>query len=135
MEFHCKSTTRSVGAAFTRQFQAFEWAVRNVHALRDFVEHGQIANPADGPEEPHEVLRESPMLGDGKFKLEIGAVFRGTVSPPAYICESIKCALQTTNLRPPMSPPRSPPLLLTKNILRPSSTQRPAFRCVSLLSC
>ncbi|KAF8478810.1 hypothetical protein JB92DRAFT_3045758 [Gautieria morchelliformis] len=52
-------------------FTAFEWTVRNVHALRDFVEHEQIPNATEGPEEPHEVLRVSPMLGDGKFKLEI----------------------------------------------------------------
>ncbi|KAF8591487.1 hypothetical protein K439DRAFT_1380451 [Ramaria rubella] len=52
-------------------FTAFEWTVRNAHALRDFVEKEQHGTAAEGAEEPHEVLRESPMLGDGKFKLEI----------------------------------------------------------------
>jgi hypothetical protein len=47
-----------------------------VHVLRDRVEQTPLANNPDGLEEPHEILRESPVIGDGKFKLEIGRVLR-----------------------------------------------------------
>ncbi|KAG6910940.1 hypothetical protein DXG01_005994 [Tephrocybe rancida] len=46
----------------------FEWVVRDVHKLRDFVEG------VDGPDIENtefEILKQSPMLGDNKFKLEI----------------------------------------------------------------
>ncbi|KAF8529093.1 hypothetical protein BU17DRAFT_37868 [Hysterangium stoloniferum] len=52
-------------------FIAFEWTVRSVHALRDWVEQTPLINDAEGVEEPHEILRESPIIADGKFKLEI----------------------------------------------------------------
>jgi hypothetical protein len=106
-----------------------------VHALRDFVEHEQIPNATEGPEEPHEVLRESPMLGDGKFKLEIGGKFLATISQPAYNCQLIKYALQLKNPKSQLQPPRFLPLLSTKNNLHPSSMQRPTFPSVSHLSC
>jgi hypothetical protein len=69
-------------------FTAFEWVVRDVHRLRDYVENGEIAPNADGgtdtASEPDdfEVLREYPILGDGKFKLEIG--------PPSFIARASK---------------------------------------------
>lgn len=47
-----------------------------MHALRDFVEQGQAPDATEDPEESYEVLRESPILGDGKFKLEIGGGFQ-----------------------------------------------------------
>jgi hypothetical protein len=52
--------------------------VRDVAKLRDFVE-GRGVQQQEGMESPvvgydaFEILKESPMLGDGKFKLEIGA--------------------------------------------------------------
>ena len=46
--------------------------MRDVQALRDFVEQSPSFQSEEGLEEPYEVLRESPVLGDGKFKLEIG---------------------------------------------------------------
>ncbi|EIN10612.1 hypothetical protein PUNSTDRAFT_100257 [Punctularia strigosozonata HHB-11173 SS5] len=62
-------------------FTAFEWVVRDVRRLKDFVE----ADHVDGASAPSEydrvhedtsssfgVFRDSPLLGDGKFKLEIG---------------------------------------------------------------
>ncbi|KAH9965859.1 hypothetical protein BC827DRAFT_1180462 [Russula dissimulans] len=56
-------------------FTAFEWVVQDVAKLRDFVEgRGRDENTdrRDGLErDGFEVLRESPMLGDGKYKLEI----------------------------------------------------------------
>ncbi|KAI0068720.1 hypothetical protein BV25DRAFT_1791142 [Artomyces pyxidatus] len=59
-------------------FTAFEWVVRDVRKLKDFVEGGELTRSAESDEEgsetdrdDFEVLRESPMLGDGKFKLEI----------------------------------------------------------------
>jgi hypothetical protein len=62
-----------------RMCQAFEWVVNDVAKLRDFVEddngHGQDETPEGrvGPDrDEFEILRESPMLGDGKYKLEIG---------------------------------------------------------------
>jgi len=59
--------------------QAFEWIVRDIHKLRDFVEGQQSEVHDNGEERPRmpgqddfEILKESPHLGDGKFKLEIG---------------------------------------------------------------
>ncbi|EMD40932.1 hypothetical protein CERSUDRAFT_80584 [Gelatoporia subvermispora B] len=59
-------------------YAAFEWLVRDVHKLRDFVETSELpehtAEAGDVLEsgaEGFEILKESPMLGDGKFKLEI----------------------------------------------------------------
>ncbi|KAH9049710.1 hypothetical protein EDB84DRAFT_1260529 [Lactarius hengduanensis] len=57
-------------------FTAFEWVVHDVAKLRDFVEdRGQDEIPEGrvGPDrDGFEILKESPMLGDGKYKLEIG---------------------------------------------------------------
>jgi hypothetical protein len=58
--------------------QAFEWIVRDVHKLRDFVEGHEHTDSQQGAQNVNghgdfEVLKESPILGDGKFKLEIGA--------------------------------------------------------------
>ncbi|KAF8913767.1 hypothetical protein CPB84DRAFT_1757474 [Gymnopilus junonius] len=63
----------------TRQwtFTGFEWAVRNVHKLRDYVEGMEPATLEDGTQPPaadsgdFEILSQSPVLGDHKFKLEI----------------------------------------------------------------
>ncbi|KZT12724.1 uncharacterized protein LAESUDRAFT_808275 [Laetiporus sulphureus 93-53] len=64
----------------TRQwsFSAFEWIVRDVRRLRDFVEAPEATDQTDESDEPatpdagyFEILRESPVIGDGKFKLEI----------------------------------------------------------------
>lgn len=49
-------------------YQGFEWDVRDVHKLRDFVE-GVEPQDDDGN---FEILKQSPVLGDNKFKLEIG---------------------------------------------------------------
>ncbi|KAG6817842.1 hypothetical protein H0H87_001674 [Tephrocybe sp. NHM501043] len=56
----------------TRQwsFMGFEWAVRDVHRLRDVVEG--VGAP-DTENSDFDILKQSPMLGDNKFKLEIGA--------------------------------------------------------------
>ncbi len=55
--------------------QAFEWVVRDVSKLRDYIENPPLmAEGENAPEElddEFDVLRESPELGDGKFKLEI----------------------------------------------------------------
>jgi hypothetical protein len=53
-------------------YQGFEWDVRDVHKLRDFVEGME---PQDDDQAEHgnfEILKQSPVLGDNKFKLEIG---------------------------------------------------------------
>ncbi|TFK83118.1 hypothetical protein K466DRAFT_499061 [Polyporus arcularius HHB13444] len=61
----------------TRQwnFHAFEWVVRDVSRLKDHIEGTPISEGEAPPEEvdddEFEVLRESPELGEGKFKLEI----------------------------------------------------------------
>ncbi|KAJ7094524.1 hypothetical protein B0H15DRAFT_829907 [Mycena belliarum] len=62
----------------TRQwsFFGFEWVVRDVRKLRDFVEDIEPENREDEQRsaiDPHdfEVLKHSPMIGDDKFKLEI----------------------------------------------------------------
>ncbi|KAG8743608.1 hypothetical protein FRC10_011671 [Ceratobasidium sp. 414] len=63
-------------------FNAFEWQVRDVRALRKYLDHlsaeqalvgssGQIEASRDGSQKSiPELLRESPIIGDGKFKLE-----------------------------------------------------------------
>jgi hypothetical protein len=59
------------------KFQAFEWIVRDVSKLKEFVEEREVT---EGQEESglvvknddFEILKESPLMGDGKFKLEIG---------------------------------------------------------------
>jgi len=56
-------------------FQGFEWAIRDVSKLRDFVEgvvheDGSQALVSEAGE--FEILKQSPILGDHKFKLEIG---------------------------------------------------------------
>ncbi len=56
----------------TIYMQAFEWVVRDVHRLRDYVENINTVSDVEGCD--FDILKESPMLGDGKFKLEIGNV-------------------------------------------------------------
>jgi hypothetical protein len=69
-------------SALLNSRKAFEWIVRDVQKLRDFVERLDPTDDADTQQlegvlnnghGEFEVLKESPMLGDGKFKLEIGA--------------------------------------------------------------
>ncbi|KAF7798358.1 hypothetical protein EIP86_009579 [Pleurotus ostreatoroseus] len=64
-------------------YHAFEWVVRDVHRLRDHVENGtdisQDAN--DGVE--FEVLKESHLLGDGKFRLGIAKSSTSEHSDPS----------------------------------------------------
>jgi hypothetical protein len=59
-----------------RVSQAFEWVVHDVRKLRDFVEGRSPEDAVDGrggsDRDAFGVLRESPTLGDGKYKLEIG---------------------------------------------------------------
>ncbi|KAI0775947.1 hypothetical protein BD413DRAFT_648910 [Trametes elegans] len=58
----------------TRQwsFHAFEWVVRDVSKLRDYVENGAATEDAADPDgEDFEILRESAEMGDSKFKVEI----------------------------------------------------------------
>ena len=58
--------------------QGFEWAIRDVHKLRDFVEGIEPPILGDGTRPPaataadFEILNQSPFIGDHKFKLEIG---------------------------------------------------------------
>ena len=61
--------------------QAFEWVVRDVHRLRDYIENpevsGELAGESEGEAilaetDEFEILKEAPIIGDGKFKLEIG---------------------------------------------------------------
>ncbi|KAG5728522.1 hypothetical protein E4T56_gene19522 [Termitomyces sp. T112] len=54
----------------TRQwsFMGFEWTVRDVRRLRDFVEAADTQNTENAD---FEILKQSPILGDNKFKLEI----------------------------------------------------------------
>ncbi|KAK7054185.1 BTB domain-containing protein [Favolaschia claudopus] len=62
----------------TRQwsFMGFEWVVRDVHKLRDFVEGVQLDTSSEdedasvGPDD-FEILKLAPLIGDDKFKLEI----------------------------------------------------------------
>ena len=62
--------------------------MRDVHKLRDFVE-GKTSQAPDGARtdgsnrldrDEFEILKESPMLGDGKYKLEIGSYGYGRMA-------------------------------------------------------
>jgi hypothetical protein len=57
-------------------YQGFEWDVRDVHKLRDFVEDVERSVHQDDHDQAEhgnfEILKQSPILGDNKFKLEIG---------------------------------------------------------------
>ncbi|KAJ6490316.1 hypothetical protein C8R47DRAFT_1124207 [Mycena vitilis] len=65
----------------TRQwsFMGFEWVVRDVHKLRDFVEGVEPYNPEEVDDQEgstvgadnFEILKQAPLIGDDKFKLEI----------------------------------------------------------------
>ena len=46
--------------------------MKDVQKLNQFIE--DEATSADPPDNDFEVLKESPTLGDGKFKLEIGTL-------------------------------------------------------------
>lgn len=66
--------------------QAFEWIVRDVHRLRDHIEFNGQGNNSDAS--GFEVLKESPMLGDGKFKLEIGVSTQSSLNTNVLIGSS-----------------------------------------------
>lgn len=53
--------------------------MKDVHRLRDYVENPESAGERGSAIQAtdFDVLRESPMLGDGKFKLEIGGHSHG----------------------------------------------------------
>ncbi|KIK67825.1 hypothetical protein GYMLUDRAFT_155333 [Collybiopsis luxurians FD-317 M1] len=52
-------------------FMGFEWEVKNVRKLRNFIE-GVLPHPSSETEaEDFDLLKHSPVIGDGKFKLEI----------------------------------------------------------------
>ncbi|CAG8622139.1 10343_t:CDS:2, partial [Acaulospora colombiana] len=65
-------------------FSAFEWTVPNVRDLKKFVESQQVVSTtsslhSEDSQTSHSngipaILRETPMVGDGKFKLEISRV-------------------------------------------------------------
>ncbi|KAG9122673.1 hypothetical protein FRC07_000854 [Ceratobasidium sp. 392] len=85
------------GSAFVEEqtmkqwsFNAFEWQVRDVRALRAYLDHwgaeqalvgssGQNDASGNGNQKNiPELLRESPIIGDGKFKLEVCASYTPT---------------------------------------------------------
>ncbi|KAG6821523.1 hypothetical protein H0H93_000032 [Arthromyces matolae] len=61
--------------------KGFEWIVRDLHKLRDFVE-GVEGEPPNTENCDFEVLKHSPMLGDNKFKLEIGKFSNNPTTKP-----------------------------------------------------
>lgn len=58
--------------------QALEWVVADVERLSRFIESETDLNAGDeqpsvkDDDQSFEILSQSPLLGDGKFKLEIG---------------------------------------------------------------
>lgn len=102
-------------------FIGFEWVVRNVRKLREFVEqvpgetetetgtvdeNGQISEQLEADD--FEILKQSPILGDHKFKLEIsrtspGQDNEGTSSSPSSLCLYITCL--TLDLMPHLELP------------------------------
>ena len=76
MDIYCTSSNFLVGLHL-HTVQAFEWVVRDVRKLKEFVEcrevpEGQEGNGSVAQNDDFEILKESPLMGDGKFKLEIG---------------------------------------------------------------
>ncbi|KNZ77169.1 hypothetical protein J132_06164 [Termitomyces sp. J132] len=55
-------------SSFSQISKGFEWTVRDVRRLRDFVEAADTQNTENAD---FEILKQSPILGDNKFKLEI----------------------------------------------------------------
>lgn len=82
-------TTGFVQGESTRHwtFMGFEWAVRDVHKLRDFVEGIEQPSSSAGQSQviadDFEILRQSPVMGDSKFKLEIAPIMREGNSTPS----------------------------------------------------
>ncbi|KAG6903428.1 hypothetical protein C0995_005451 [Termitomyces sp. Mi166 len=72
--------------SFSQIPKGFEWTVRDVHRLRDFVEGIDAQNIEDAD---FEILKQSLILGDNKFKLEIA------FTPPSNSSDS--------NNKPPLS--------------------------------
>ncbi|CAG7845913.1 SubName: Full=Uncharacterized protein {ECO:0000313/EMBL:CCA77965.1} [Serendipita indica DSM 11827] len=65
-------------------FSAFEWTIPNVTELRRFVEEQNGVTPLRSdesqPGQPSEIpriLQETPLVGDGKFKLEVNRALTG----------------------------------------------------------
>lgn len=86
--------------------QAFEWVVHNVAKLRDFVEDNGQEETSEGDRDEFEILRESPMLGDGKYKLEIGtkqAAFLLSLSQRSYLARTPTDAETATTQLPTLS--------------------------------
>lgn len=68
--------------------QAFEWVVRDVRKLKEYVEgreDEEDATVSTAENDDFEILKESPMMGDGKFKLEIGMHSKHTLNIPEFI--------------------------------------------------
>ncbi|KAF9569002.1 hypothetical protein CPC08DRAFT_624509 [Agrocybe pediades] len=88
------SSSPSVTNESTRQwsFTGFEWEIPDVHRLRDFVEGIESDGLPDGPHpvagelEDFAVLKQSPTLGDHKFKLEIALVAPSHSSQAPTLC-------------------------------------------------
>jgi len=64
-------------------FSAFEWTVRNVRALRDYVEGSTLTLNTVSEDVPsiHEVLKDSPDMAEGKFKVEIVVALSNEAKP------------------------------------------------------
>ncbi|KAF9006518.1 hypothetical protein BDQ17DRAFT_1351883 [Cyathus striatus] len=78
----------------TRQwsFMGFEWVVRDVHKLRDYIEGTDPIDPEatetdipDIEQTNFDILKQSPVLGDNKFKLEIVITTSDSSSTPSTL--------------------------------------------------
>lgn len=63
--------------------------MRDVHKLKEYVEgrevsDGQENSVSTAQNDDFEILKESPMMGDGKFKLEIGVNAKHTLGLPVF---------------------------------------------------
>ncbi|KAF9054971.1 hypothetical protein BDZ89DRAFT_1055595 [Hymenopellis radicata] len=65
----------------TRQwsFIGFEWVVRDVQRLRDYIEG--CDTESENNDDDFEVLKQSPTMGENKYKLEIARTHSGTEEP------------------------------------------------------
>ena len=76
--------------------------------LKDFVERPEIAEDSqESSQDDFEILKESPMMGDGRFKLEIGTAYMPLLpmSWPLNLCSVLARTPDSENTPSTATPP------------------------------
>ncbi|KZT57118.1 hypothetical protein CALCODRAFT_470196 [Calocera cornea HHB12733] len=84
-------------------FTAFEWTVSEVRALCDTIENSKAQDGSverAHEDEPFEILREHPSIGDGKFILEIARTGPEPRMPTTPLEAPVRPASQSSRLGP-----------------------------------